>query len=327
MKVLLTSAYDKHLQLAALERLAASDCHGEHQVVQSPDKADVILFVEDAQFDDYFYSKLRQHPWVKQYPEKIFMYNEVDFPWCVLPGLYCSMPSTEFQHGRQVAFPYLTSLNPHVSKIHTWDSPRRWLFSFVGSASHKSRRDILTLKHTCSSAEIHDTSEFDAWKCQNKRLADECSLYAKTMAESHYVLCPRGLGTSSSRLFEALEAGRAPVIISNNWVAPPHIDWRFAVRISEGDIAKIPAKLESIKDEAIERGEAARRAWERAYSDTSLFHTAVNSVQMLRSWDNGRSALSVSSDKLYRTKIRLEHSARSFARALRSLQSDSRLGS
>lgn len=326
MNVFLTSAYDTHLQLDALRELSVSDTYGEHQIVQSPDEADVILFVEDAQFNDYFYSRLRQHPWVKQYAEKVFMYNEVDYPWCALPGLYCSMPRADFQGSRQIAFPYLSNLNPHVPLIHAQNTPRHFLFSFVGSASHKSRREVLALRHTNAGAGIHDTSEFNAWKCPDKRHASPCRLYADTMAESLYVLCPRGLGTSSSRLFETVEAARAPVIVSDNWVAPPHIDWSFAVRIAESDIARIPEILASIKDEAIERGEAARAAWEKAYSASALFHTTISSIQQLQQIGKERNLLTLPTDQIYKTRVQLEHSVRSYARAIRNWRSELRFG-
>lgn len=326
MNVLLTSAYDTHVQLDVLRQLSAVDSYGEHHVVQSPDDADVIVFVEDAQFGDYFYSRLRQHPWVKQYRDKVFMYNEVDYPWCALPGLYCSMPSADFQSSRQMAFPYLSTLNPHVSSIHAQNSPRHFLFGFVGSASHKSRRDILALKRTNAGAGIHDTSDFDAWKCPDMHQATPCSLYADTMAKSLYVLCPRGLGTSSSRLFETLEAGRAPVIVSDNWVAPEHIDWSFAVRIAESDVARIPDILASVKDEAVERGEAARAAWEQAYSASTLFHTAISSVQELHQSCKQRKLFTVATDTIYKTRVQCEHSLRSYARALRHWRSDMRFG-
>ena len=95
------------------------------------------------------------------------------------------------------------------------------------------------------------------------------------MARSDYVLCPRGIGTSSFRLFEAMEAGRAPVIISNDWVQPGFIDWDFAVRIAENDIGCIPDYLAAIRDEAKDRGRAARAAWEQWFAPDRLFNSAA----------------------------------------------------
>ena len=105
--------------------------------------------------------------------------------------------------------------------------------------------------------------------------------FATIMAESKFMLCPRGIGTSSYRLFETMEAARAPVVISDHWVPPPHINWDFIVRVKQRDIKKIPDLLRSISDEADERGAAARKAWCQAYGPDVLFDTAAESVAYL----------------------------------------------
>jgi hypothetical protein len=100
---LLTSAYPPERALLTLRACAAQDRFGVHQLVEDPEDADFILFVENAHYDDPYYRRLLAHPWVARYPEKVFMYNETDEPWCVLPGLYCSMPKRSFSRQRQRA--------------------------------------------------------------------------------------------------------------------------------------------------------------------------------------------------------------------------------
>jgi len=101
------------------------------------------------------------------------------------------------------------------------------------------------------------------------------------LAASRFVLCPRGIGTSSIRLYETLEAGRVPVIISDDWVPPAETDWSFAIQVEERRISSIPGLLQSIENEAEERGEAARQAWMDSYSPKTLFNTAGNAVESL----------------------------------------------
>ena len=88
MKLFLTSAYEVHTMLDALLAYAESDVVRHHQICSRPEDADIILFVEDGQFDDYLYKRLSMHTLVKRFPDKTFMYNEVDKPWCCL--LYTS---------------------------------------------------------------------------------------------------------------------------------------------------------------------------------------------------------------------------------------------
>lgn len=279
MKILATSAYQTHELLDAFIAMAEKDQFGKHTLCHSAEEADIIFFVENAHFDDYLYGKVRQHPLVQQYPEKTFMYNETDKPWSALPGLYCSMPRRFFQPSKQVAFPYLCTPNEFIKDVHSWDVEKRWLFSFVGSTSSRCRYDVIALTEDGSG--VQDTSDFNVWDCTIDTKAAQGQNFAKTMAESHFMLCPRGIGPSSYRLFETLEAGVAPVIIANQWVPTPHIDWDFAVRVDERDIKSIPALLRSISDEAADRGKAARAAWESAYAPEVMFDTAAESLEWL----------------------------------------------
>jgi hypothetical protein len=279
MKLHLTSAYQEHSALDALIRRAHQDSLQRHQLTSSPDEADAILFVENAQFDDYLYDELASHELALRYPEKTFMYNEADTPWPVLPGLYCCMSGNHFDHTSQIASPYITTPNPFVKYIHSWNAEKRWLYSFVGSSSHRCRKAVLALSEQCGG--VMDTSEFDAWNCTEADRHAQGWKFAEHMAQSQFVLCPRGLGPSSARLFEALEAGIAPVIISDQWVPPPHIDWSFAVRVREDQIHTIPARLAAIANESDDRGRAAREAWDLAYAPDRLFNTMAESVGCL----------------------------------------------
>ena len=282
MKLYLTSAYDVHTVLDAVRVYAESDSVGRHQVCNSPEEADIILFVEDGQFDDYLYKQLRLHTLVKRFPEKTFMYNEVDKPWCVLPGLYCNMPHRFFQPNRQTAFPMLTIPNELVGQIYdpADRAPRKWLYSFVGASSHRCRKSVLALSDRTEA--VQDTSDFNVWHSEvDRRLIAERN-YADIMADSYYVLCPRGIGTSSYRLFETMQAGRAPVVISNQWVEPPHVNWDFAVRVPESDVEQIPELLQSMASEARDRGDAARAEWESAYAPDRIFNSLADSLAELK---------------------------------------------
>ena len=279
MKLYLTSAYENHDLLDQLVELSALDRIGQHERCASPDEADAILFVENTHFNDYFFRKLLDHPLVSRYPEKVFMYNEADKPWCVLPGLYCCMSSRFFQDNRQVAFPYLKTPNAYISEVRNWDVEKKWLFSFVGSTSHRCRKQVVALAD--DSKGIKDTSDFNVWDSSLPERAVQGLDFAQTMAESRYMLCPRGIGTSSFRLFETMEAQRAPVVISDNWVPPPHVDWDFLVMVKQRDIKKIPELLRSISNEAEDRGKAARLAWEQAYRPEVMFDTVAESIAFL----------------------------------------------
>ncbi len=64
MRLLLTSAYSTHSCLDRLVELAGLDAHGSHTLVQDPEIAEAILFVENTQFDDLQFKQVLEHPLV-----------------------------------------------------------------------------------------------------------------------------------------------------------------------------------------------------------------------------------------------------------------------
>ncbi|MDB4223118.1 glycosyltransferase family 47 protein [Granulosicoccus sp.] len=277
MKLFLTSAYQGHSRLDRMLQLQKQDVHGHHELANSPVEADVIVFIENTQFTDILFKKLLNHPLVKAHPEKVYMFNEMDRSWPMLPGLYCSLSAKFAAYSDHAAFPYINICNDDIQNIHKDVTERRWLYSFVGSSSHSVRKPVLKLND--ERALVVDTSEFCVWNHAQTSKYDFQKTYINSVAGSKFVLCPRGIGPSSLRLYETLEAGRVPVIISDEWVAPKHIDWNFAVRIPEWEISAIPTRLRELENEWEDRSTAARAAWESAYAPNQMFNTFATSLE------------------------------------------------
>ena len=295
MKLHLTSAYQTHTALDSLLKQVPLDKIGQHEPCRNAHDSDAILFVENTQFDDLLFKALSRHPLVRQYPQKVFMYNEMDRPWDVMPGLYCCLPRRHSDSRRHCASSYLYSPNPYVNIDNKPSADPRWLYSFMGSMSHACRHRIMRLKHPDSL--LKDTSDFNVWNSGDAELKARGEVYARTIEDSQLVLCPRGIGTSSIRLYETLEAGRVPVIISDHWVPPTQTNWDFAIQIEERRISSIPGLLNSLAGEAQERGSAARNAWLASYAPDTVFNTVANSVHDLLSQQQGARSTSVSLHK------------------------------
>jgi hypothetical protein len=281
VKVTLTSAWGGGRAFEELSRCAGLDRYRVHTLTENPEEADLILFAETVHFDDPEWRTLKAHSYVERFREKCFLYNEADTPWCVLPGLYCSMPSRAFQPRRQKAFNYLYTMNAKVAGVAGPD--RRFLYSFMGAANHASRRRILKLRD--ARAVLDDTSKFNIWlpTGAEEREARE-RRYAEVLQSSAFVLCPRGAGTSSYRLYETMKLGVAPVMISDEWVEPEGPDWgAFMLRVGEGEVARIPELLREHEHEALERGARARLAWQQFFSPEVQFHRAVEACRELLS--------------------------------------------
>nr|WP_280818952.1 exostosin family protein [Methylobacterium variabile] len=91
--------------------------------------------------------------------------------------------------------------------------------------------------------------------------------YVNLIRDSHFVLCPRGFGASSIRIFEAMCLGRAPVIIGDAWTRPPGADWeRFSVRVAEDQVAEIPERLAALREQAPAMGALAAETFRALYA-------------------------------------------------------------
>lgn len=74
--------------------------------------------------------------------------------------------------------------------------------------------------------------------------------YFELLADSRFVLCPRGIGLNSIRFFEALAYGRIPVLLSDEAKLP--LDWvipypDFSLRVPEAEVERLPGYLEDFR--------------------------------------------------------------------------------
>jgi hypothetical protein len=175
------------------------------------------------------------------------------------------MPKKWFDRSRQRATRYIRLLNP--LQIDSAAHPDL-LFSFMGNSQFLLRRKLLELQHP--RAVLQNTSSFPAFF--QKALSPQHRSYAEVMQRSKFVVCPRGGGTSSIRLFETLRAGRVPIIISDQWVAPDGPDWpSCSIRLAEQDIADLPRIAEAAEERWPQMAQAARQVWDEWFADEVLF--------------------------------------------------------
>jgi hypothetical protein len=265
--------------IPTLRALAASDTRGVHQLVDDPGAADVILFSECHLInDDWSLREIRRHPLRRLFPDKCYVYNERDNPWCILPGLYASYPAHRAPRRLVQPTPYCIIREPLTAERRATEPDL--LFSFVSAPTNLVRNAIYALDHPSSL--LHRSDGFIAWEPGSKDFVARKELFAESLERSHFVLCPRGAGTSSYRLFETMAAGRAPVLIADDWIAPIGPDWdAFSIRWPEAKVHELPAHLERRQHESAAMGAAAREAFETWYSQQTLFHAMMESLKVL----------------------------------------------
>jgi len=259
--------------------LAARRPSARHTLTDDPERADIVLFTECHQLpDDWRLETIARSPMARNFPEKTFVYDERDRPWCRLPGLYVSMPRPAFEQRwqRPWLYPVFRMAPPALDGSEVPDL----LFSFVGSPTHPVRGSLFELRHP--RAHISRTDGFVFHDKRSEDFEGRRQAFAESLARSKFVLCPRGAGTSSIRLLETMRAGRVPVVLSDDWVAPPGPDWSsFTIRHAENDVGGLVAVLEGLEPDAKEMGERARSAYDAWFGADVAFDRMIDLIGQL----------------------------------------------
>ena len=262
--------------LNRMRRSADADRFGTHRLTDDPAAADIILFVENCDPGRH-YLEVRRHPVYQTHHDRCFLFSRHDFPIPFLPGIYASINRRWYDPERTRSGFYLDVFDKSFLAEEPSTTDREYLYSFIGQLSTDPIRAALAdLSHP--SQFVFDTSPYwpyaDLPADTRQALEDQ---YVDVARRSRFVLCPRGRGVSSIRLFEMLRMGRAPVIIADDWVPPAGPDWdRFSLRVPEANVADLPALLEAQASDAIEMGARARTAWEEWFGPEAAFHRVTN---------------------------------------------------
>ena len=269
--------------LQRLQRAAQKDRYGEHSVTDDPEAADIILFVENCGTFHHFFHEVRHHPLYRRYPGKCFMHTRTDYPVPFLPGIYTSLRQRWYDPQRVRAGMYLVAFDHGFTQYDGGTTAREYLYSFIGKTdTHPVREKIMLLDHP--SQFLFDTTPYWPYGDLPPDMKEALETqYQDVALKSHFILCPRGFGTSSIRLFESLRMGRVPVILSDQWIAPEGPDWdTFSIRIPEADVAQLPRILAEREDEAPAMGKRAREAFEAYFAEEAIFHRVTEWCLQIR---------------------------------------------
>lgn len=261
-----------------LQASAQADRFGVHRVLADPADAELILFVETHSAAGHYFQRVRQHPVYREFPGKSYLFSSADKVIPFLPGVFASVEARWYRPAWTRSGHYVDVRERDELHHEEGRSPSR-LFSFVGAtANHPLRQRIVGLRHP--DAVLIDTTAASAAVERRGRSpelqAEWRERFAASIQDCAFVLCPRGGGTSSRRIFEAMMLGRVPVIVSDRWVPPAGPDWpSFSLTVAEDHVEAIPALLEAHAGAAATMGAKARSAWLEWFSETASFHRTV----------------------------------------------------
>lgn len=299
-----------------------------HELVAAPDDADLVLLVGSFAHRPEL---LLDHPLYRRFPGSCAVYTGDDNYLPLAPGVYCApRRGTSTALGRVRSHAYASAYgrfaNPAVQEAAGRLAPdgtaKRHLFSFVGAPTSTLRRHILERFAPDPAALVLDSSSsyhhFEGAGPSSVVGAAGRDRYVSAALASHFVLCPRGAGTGSLRLFETMSLGVAPVLVSDAYVLPRGPDWdAFLLRVPERRLAGIPRVLAEALSSSLERGRAARVAWEQWFSPERIFDGIVDAAREALSADARTGRLYRRATALLVTERRLRTAAARTAVAVR----------
>jgi hypothetical protein len=249
--------------------------------VLEPTAADIIVLFEEWDTRFWQHSKiLSEDPFFTAHWDRIFTINCDDLGRGFLPGCYTSLTKANFDPHlhRACAFPYR---NNEFAARSSQQKKRRykWLFSFNGTDKpHPIRRKLFRYFTSHPQAKmVRTTTGF------HSHSANETQEYVDDILSSKFVLCPRGWSPATRRLFEVMELGCCPVIISDDWIPIKGVPWHeCSIVIKERDFAHCADILKEKESVAERLGRAAREVWESHFSDAAKFRAMLCSILELR---------------------------------------------
>jgi hypothetical protein len=256
-----------------------------HHVVDDPSAADVVLFTECHQLgSDWKLTAIRDSWIARSFPHRVMVYDQRDRPWLAFPGAYVSMPSSSFETEFQVAAGYVPVPGSAALRV----AGRDLLVSFVGAATHPVRHRIFATSHPRALFEEALPVMFVGEETPEHR--SRRTHFRETIARSSFVLCPRGHGTTTFRLFEVMAAARVPVVISDEWVPTAGPAWdRFSLQWPENrSIDELLQMLEGHESDATEMGLLAAEAFHSHFASDVVFDRVMDGLAEMVSRDGLR---------------------------------------
>jgi hypothetical protein len=262
--------------IEALERTAGG--MAGIRVSRAPATADVVLIDERYQYRTWHYADdLAACAFVRSHAERICVINHDSYARPFLPGLYVSLEKSR---------PPFVDTRPIPYKWDLWKVPVPQSFEFKPSRLYAFRGTFHS--HPIRKKMCRALAKTDAGVCEELRKAfhshDETDQrrYIQEIRDARFSLCPRGLSPSSYRLYESMQLGRCPLIISDEWVAPSGPAWgECALFVRESDVNRLGAILAQQESDAAQRGRLAAEEWRASFCGQSRQLYLLQQVRLL----------------------------------------------
>jgi hypothetical protein len=273
-----------------------------YSLVNDPASADVILITDVPPQQPLplpqWGKKILEHKLINKYPNTSFSLSHAPYPLILHRGIYTSGVKSIFNLGRVRTGSYALYsdeyLNPYIKGYQFAEhNPigKEYLLVFIGrsrsSPRWKLRNAIFNLKFERSDIFIENSTPFDLW-AQAKDTAETLKRqkrYYDILLRAKFSLCPRGAAANSIRLFESMQLGVAPIIVSDEWRLPRGPRWEeFSILLKERNIKDVEKIVLAHEPAWEQMGYLARKAFETYFADHVYFDYVVdNCVDIMHS--------------------------------------------
>jgi len=200
-----------------------------------------------------------------------------DAPMEHLPkNTLCFSAGGNIQKSGIVPIPLVCSELPIKSQQET--HKRELLACFVGSYTHPIRQKLMKI---CEN--IKDITFYMRQSTGKPLIQDEFKMFINSAINSKFCLCPRGYGLNSFRLYECMQLGCIPVIITNKFYLPweDELNWNdFSVLITENDLPNLENILRSYSDEKIEyMRNKIKQLWPIYFSLNGVYNNIIKRIK------------------------------------------------
>lgn len=159
------------------------------------------------------------------------------------PNTLCFSAGGNVSGSNIIPIPLICS---ELSKELILKEEKQYIASFVGSATHPIRIKMAQI--------LFGKSDYQIWLKNWSPSVDkpDFKLFLELASKSKYMLCPRGYGLNSFRLYEAFQLNCVPVIITDKSYLPwqDELNWsEFSILIDENNLSHIDEILKNIDDE------------------------------------------------------------------------------
>lgn len=238
-------------------------------VANDANSADLVVINQKWGFRNWHhFGEIESCNFLEKHSHKTVTISHDDVAVTFLPGLYTSLTlNNRFQNWAEPCGykrQYRSAIDTELSEADSSEN-RRWLFSFRGADfSHPIRKKLAQL--------YFGKSEEYNYVTVNKKFhshsEEDYSTYINEMMGSQFVLAPRGFSPSTYRMFEAMQYGRCPVIISDDWQSIAGVDWdKCSIRIAECEIGDLYNILSERSSESTILGFNSKSIWRENFSD------------------------------------------------------------